>query len=86
MDLRALMLVVTVLDLGVYGVRYYRHSEPRRHVAHGLRGDSGHVKNDCPLQCRCIALSHLGYRDMAERWLSMRHMHGEENTFKGTVI
>lgn len=77
-------LLVLLFNIGVNGLRYYRHSDPVRHNGHGLRGEMGHTPNDCPLQCRCIALSHLSHRDMAERWLSMRHMHGEQNTFKGT--
>ncbi|KAL4224692.1 hypothetical protein ACF0H5_015387 [Mactra antiquata] len=84
MGVKEIVLCLTVFILGVNGVRYYRHSNPVHQPAIRLRGENGQVKNDCPLQCRCIALSHLGYRGMAERWLSMRHMHGEENTFKGT--
>ncbi|XP_045174915.2 insulin-like growth factor-binding protein complex acid labile subunit [Mercenaria mercenaria] len=78
------LIIVLLFNIGVNGVRYYRHSEPVRHAGHGPRGEMGQAQNDCPLQCRCIALSHLSYRDMAERWLSMRRMHGVQNTFKGT--
>lgn len=86
-DFRYLVFVLLCLfEIGVDGARYYRHSEAVRHGGHGLRGEMGQALNDCPLQCRCISLSHLSQRDMAERWLSMRHMHGEQNTFKGMSI
>ena len=72
------LIAVFLLTVGIDGARYYRHSE-----GSGPRGELGQVRNDCPVQCRCIALAHLSYRDMAERWLSMRRMHGVQNTFKG---
>ncbi|KAL3841554.1 hypothetical protein ACJMK2_019678 [Sinanodonta woodiana] len=41
--------------------------------------------DSCPSQCRCIALSHLGYRAMAQRWESLGQLHGLDNTiWKGT--
>ena len=41
--------------------------------------------NECPLQCRCIALSHLGYREMAERWSSLNRMHSSSRqVWRGT--
>ncbi|KAH3752620.1 hypothetical protein DPMN_187241 [Dreissena polymorpha] len=77
---------------------YYRNEggHVRRHTAglHGELGTDGAVppespasaeESDCPAQCRCIALTHLGYRDMAERWRSLGEMEGLEHTFKGTV-
>ncbi|XP_060568140.1 insulin-like growth factor-binding protein complex acid labile subunit [Ruditapes philippinarum] len=70
---------VFFLNADVNAARYYRHSG-----SEGLRGELDKVQNDCPVQCRCIALAHLSYRDMAERWLSMRRMHGVQTTFKGT--
>ncbi|XP_052802182.1 insulin-like growth factor-binding protein complex acid labile subunit isoform X1 [Mya arenaria] len=72
-----------------YNERHYpgQGGHVRRHVADGpgSRGDEGGAgAGDCPLQCRCIALTHLGYRDMAERWMSMGRLDGVGNTFKGT--
>lgn len=73
----------------VRGQRHYRrHVNDARGQTSNLRGETGSIPTpgagDCPLQCRCIALSHLGYRDMAERWMSLGRLNGQDNTFKGT--
>ena len=94
-----LLVVLLALTSTVYSYQYYRdaygsyggrrHSgHVRRHVASDLRGETGPKPTaavlDCPVQCRCIALSHLGYRDMAQRWMSLGQLNGQGNTFKGT--
>ena len=44
------------------------------------RGNYGNEIQKCPLQCRCIALSHLGLRGMARTWQSLGYPHRRGNS------
>ena len=77
------LIVFLCASVCTEGRRYYRHSSDKKgeYDPRVVRPTPG----DCPLQCRCIAMSHLSYRDMAERWKSMGQLHGPVRSgFKGT--
>lgn len=69
---------------GLNGQRYTVDTFTRTYPARDPKGENGYDRgvspSDCSQQCRCIALNHLGYKDMAERWFSMGGRADEDST------
>jgi len=85
-----LLCLATVSCSNYLSARYHRRADPAPYSRGEAEVMAPEVtmersESDCPLQCRCISLSHLGLRDMAERWMSMGRLDGVGNTFKGTA-
>ena len=72
MKVKLYLWIVTIVVLQ-RSLGYYHHSN---HLSNRIY--HGNDVNNCPLQCRCIKLSHLGSREMAHRWRSFEPFQGRE--------